>query len=106
MSLENVLLILVVILMVFLILCILVFLRVWRVTKDAIIMLQILNQSLPLILKNIEEITGNVNSSSGVINSKIQDYIYGIPDNLSRKIFAVAKGMQVFAKFILKKEKV
>ncbi|MCE5211676.1 MAG: hypothetical protein LLG40_08985 [Deltaproteobacteria bacterium] len=101
---ESALLILVVVLIVFVVLCIPVFLRIWRITKDVKMLLQNINQSLPSILKNIEEITTNVNSSSGLINKKIQDYA-SIPDRIMRNIAAVAKGMHVFAEVLLKKEK-
>ena len=74
MYLEIALLILVIILIVLMIFCIPILLQIWRISKDLSITLQTLNQSLPLILKNLEEITTNVNSSTAVINQKIQNF--------------------------------
>jgi hypothetical protein len=129
--LEIALLILVIILTILIIIYIPVLLQIWRVTKDLAITLQTLNQSLPLILKNMEEITANVNSSTATINQKIQNFanasnrssllISDIINNLQyftpialklpifriiRNVIAVAKGMRVFMDVLLNKEKV
>lgn len=130
MYLDIALFILVSILIVLIILCIPVLLQIWRITKDLSMSLQTLNQSLPLILKNMEDITTNLNSSTDVINKKIQNF--GNSSTLShfltndllnhlqylaplalkfpvfrilRNIAAVAKGMRVFAEVLLNKEK-
>jgi hypothetical protein len=130
MYLEIALLILVSILIVLVIFCIPILLQIWRIIKDFKIALQALNQSFPLILKNLEEITTNVNSSTSLINKKIQNFAnssnrssllmsdifnniqYFAPIALKLPIFriirnvvAVAKGMRVFVEVLLNKEK-
>jgi len=55
MYLEIALLILVIILIVLVIFCIPVILQIWRISKDVSVTLQLLNQSFPLIMKNLEE---------------------------------------------------
>lgn len=130
MSLETALLVLVIILVLLVVFSIPVFLQIWRVSKDLAITLQTLNQSLPAILKNMEEITTNVNSSAAVINQKIQNFTntsnksnllvnelinniqYLAPLALKLPIFrivgnviAVAKGIRVFTDVLLNKEK-
>ncbi|MGP8154301.1 MAG: hypothetical protein ACLQBQ_09210 [Smithella sp.] len=131
MYLEIALLILVSILILLLIFCIPILLQIWRTAKDISVTLQTLNQSLPLILKNLEEITTNVNSSTAVINQKIQNFNsasnrshalvediinnikYLAPIALKLPIFriignvvAIAKGIRVFIDVLLNKEKV
>lgn len=130
MYMEIASLILVSILIVLVIFCIPVVLQIWRISKDIEITIQSLNQSFPLILKNMEEITTNVNSSSSLINKKIQDIasasdrssqlLGGIINNIQnfapialklpifriiRNAVAVAKGMRVFVEVLLNKEK-
>jgi len=131
MSLEIALLILVIILIVLVIFSIPILLQIWRISKDLTITLQTLNQSFPVILKNLEEITTNVNGSTAVINQKIQNFantsnrssllINDILNNiqfiaplaLKLPIFriignavAVAKGIRAFTDVLLNKEKV
>lgn len=130
MYLEIALLILVIILIVLVIFCIPVILQIWRISKDVSVTLQLLNQSFPLIMKNLEEITTNVNSSTSAINKKIQSFagasnrtgllLGDIINNLQylaplalklpifriiRNVVAVAKGMRVFVEVLLNKEK-
>jgi hypothetical protein len=130
MYLEIALLILVIILIILVIFCIPILLQIWRISKDLSLTLQTLNQSLPLILKNLEEITTNINSSADLINKKIQNFAnlsnkssflmsdiinniqYFAPIALKlpifriiRNIVAVAKGMRVFVEVLLNKEK-
>ena len=82
-------------------------------------------------MKNLEEITTNVNSSSAILNRRIQDYsntadrsqliISDIIDNIQcfapiamrlpifraiRNVTAVIKGVRVFIDVLLNKEKV
>jgi len=101
-----------------------------RLSKDLSVTLQTFNQSLPLILKNLEEITTNVNSSTAIVNKKLQNFagasnmsgffLTDIINNIQylaplalklpifriiRNIVAVAKGMRVFAEVLLNKEK-
>ena len=130
MNLDTALLILVVILIVLVIFCIPLLLQIWRVSKDISQTVQTLNQSLPLILKNLEDITNNVNSSSSVINKKIQNFagpssgsgllLNDLINNIQyiaplalklpifrivRNVMAVAAGLRVFVEVLLNKEK-
>ncbi|MBN1365867.1 MAG: hypothetical protein JW976_13750 [Syntrophaceae bacterium] len=130
MYMEIALLILVSILIVLVIFCIPVVLKIWCISKDIAITLQSLNQSFPLILKNLEDITTNVNSASSLINKKIQDIasasdrssqlLSDVVNNIQnfapialnmpifriiRNAVAVAKGMRVFVEVLLNKEK-
>lgn len=130
MNLQIALFILVIILIILIIFCIPVIWQIYRVSKDLSVTLQTLNQSLPLIMKNMEEITTNVNSSTDLINKKIQNFAsssnrtgllmsdifnniqYLAPLALKLPIFriikkavAVAKGLRVFVEVLLNKEK-
>jgi len=129
--LENGLLILVIILILLTIFCIPIFIQIWRVSKKLTVTLQTLNQSLPSILSNMEEITANVNSSTSLMNRKIQNLsdttnrsnlvINDIIDNIQyfaplamkipvfssfKNIIALLKGINVFMDVLLKKQKV
>ena len=130
MHLEIALLILVSVLIVLVIFCIPVLLQIWRVTKNMEITLQTLNQSFPAILKNIEEITANINSSTATVNQRIQNFanasnrsgllVSDLLNNIQlftpialklpifriiKNVMAIAKGLQVFMDVLLKKEK-
>lgn len=130
MHLEIALLVLVIIIIALVVFSIPILLQIWRISKDITITLQNLNQSFPLILKNLEDITSNVNSSTSLINEKIQNIAsasnrssqlvgdiidkiqYIAPLALKLPIFgiirnavAVAKGMRVFVEVLLDKEK-
>lgn len=130
MYLDIALKILVSILIVLVIVCIPILLKYWRLTKDITLTLQNLNQSLPLILKNLEEITTNVNNSTATLNEKIQNMasasnrshslINDIINNLGflvpmamrfpafrviRNVVAITKGAQVFMDVLLNKKK-
>jgi hypothetical protein len=99
--------------------------------KDFRVTLETLNQNLPMILKNMEEITTNVNNSTAVINQNVQNFfnaanrsqliISDIIDNIQcfvpivmklpifktiRKVAAVIKGIRVFIDVLLNKERV
>lgn len=130
MYLEIALSILVSILIILVIFCIPVFLQIWRISKDIKITLQTLNQNFPLIVKNLEEITTNINSYTTVIDQKIQNFAnasnrshlllndilnniqYFVPIALKLPIFqiigkvgAIAKSVRVFADVLFNKEK-
>jgi uncharacterized protein YoxC len=131
MYLEIALKILVSLLIVVVIFCIPVLLQIWRTAKDISVNLQTLNQSLPLILRNMEQITANINSSTDVINRKIQNFnnasnrSHALVDDIINNIkylaplafklpifriignvVAIAKGIRVFTDVLLNKEKV
>lgn len=46
-------------------------LQIWRTTKSITETLHMLNQSLPGILKNLEEITANINKATQAVNEQI-----------------------------------
>ena len=103
MNLQTALIVLVVILIVVIILCIPVVLQILQIARDTKTALQTINRSLPSIMQNVEEITANVNSSSDLINKKVQNYLT-LTDRLFGNIIAAAKGAQVFAKVLFKKD--
>ena len=131
MYLEIALVILIIILILLVIFCIPILLQIWRTSKDLAMTLQTLNQSLPAILKNIEEITTNINNSTAAVNRRIQNFsntadraqliISDIIDNIQsftpiamklpifqtiRNVAAVIKGIRVFIDVLLNKEQV
>ncbi len=54
--------------------CIPVLIKVWRAVRDVSVTLEALNERLPAILKNLEEISGNINASTTAINQEVQKY--------------------------------
>lgn len=108
--------------------CIPVLNQLWRTTKDVAVTLETLNQHLPLILKNLEEITKNINSSTSAVDQEVQNItgtidrfqlvIRDIVDNIQnitpavmnspvfqtvKNIAAVAKGISAFLDVLLAK---
>jgi uncharacterized protein YoxC len=53
--------------------CIPILMQIWLASKNITVTLEILNQRLPTILKNLEEITTNINSSTAAVNREIQN---------------------------------
>ena len=131
MYLEIALVILIIILILLVIFCIPILLQIWRTSKDLAMTLQTLNQSLPAILKNMEEITTNINNSTAAVNRRIQNFsntadrsqliINDIIDNIQcfapiamklpilqtiKNVVAVVKGIRVFIEVLLNKERV
>ena len=131
MYLEIALVILIIILILLVIFCIPVLIQIWRTSKDLTMTLQTLNQSLPAILKNLEEITTNINNSTDAVNRRIQNFsntadrsqliINDIIDNIQcfapiamklpilqtiKNVVAVVKGIRVFIEVLLNKERV
>lgn len=56
--------------------CIPILLKVWRAANDVTLTLQNLNERLPGILKNLEEISANINHSTTAINDQVQKYSF------------------------------
>jgi hypothetical protein len=120
MYLEIGLVILVIILILLVIFCIPILLQIWRILKDAKVTLETLNKSLPTILKNLEEITTNVNSFTAINTADRSQLITrDIIDNIlcfapiSMKLpilqtiknaVAVVKGIRVFANVLVNKK--
>jgi uncharacterized protein YoxC len=72
MDLEIYWLILGIALFLLIIFCIPILLQIWFTTKNITLTLDTLNRSLPIILKNLEEITTNINDSTAAVNREIQ----------------------------------
>ena len=131
MYLEIALVILIIILILLVIFCIPILIQIWRTSKDLTMTLQTLNQSLPAILKNLEEITTNINNSTAAVNRRIQNFsntsdrsqliINDIIDNIQcfapiamklpilqtiKNVVAVVKGIRVFIEVLLNKKRV
>lgn len=111
--------------------CIPILLKLWRAASDVTVTLQALNERLPAILKNMEEISTNINHSTTAINNEVQKYtatsqrlqavmsdlVGGIElvSQLARRspvfakvtdALAVAKGVRVFLDVLTGKQKV
>lgn len=99
--LEIALLVLVIILILLVIFLIPVLLQVWRVTRDASVTLATLNQSLPLILNNLEEITTHINNSTSLIDNKIRN-LAGAAGKSGQLIGELMNNLQLFAPLALK----
>lgn len=131
MYLEIGLVVLVVVLIILLMLFIPILLQAWRILKDVRMTLATLNHDLPTILKNLEQITTNINNSTAAVDRRIQMIskavdqsqliISDIIDNIRciapialklpifrkmRKVIAIIKGIRVFINVLLNKEKV
>ena len=102
-------------------------LRLWKAAKAMSLVLDTLNQTLPAILKNIQEITTNVNQTTTTVHRRVEDFsrtlkkiqgtinlVAGIEEILGRNIrrafvrkirtsVAVAKGARVFINHLLSK---
>lgn len=61
-------------LMLLVLFCIPILLKLWRAASDVTVTLQTLNERLPAILKNMEEISTNINDSTTAINDEVQKY--------------------------------
>lgn len=128
--LEIGLLILVIVLILLIIFCIPILLQIWHASKNLTITLKTMNQSLPTIMKNMEEITANLNDSTSVLNKKIQNLsdttnrsglvINDVIENIQhfaplamklpvfsslKNIMAIVKGISVFMDVLVKKQK-
>lgn len=111
--------------------CIPILLKLWRAASDVTVTLQALNERLPTILKNMEEISASINDSTTSINREVQKYSdtaqrfhavmtdvvggmelikpFVIQSPVYRKItdvMAVTKGVRVFLNVLTGKQKV
>ncbi len=57
-----------------LIFCIPILIQIWRTTRAVAVTLETLNQDLPIILRNLEEITTNINNSTTTVNREVQNF--------------------------------
>ena len=74
MHLEIGLIILGIAILLLMIFCIPILMQIWQTSKHLAITLEALNKSLPLLLKNMEDITTNINNSTTVVDRKIQGF--------------------------------
>jgi len=74
MYLEIGLIILGIALLLLVLFCIPILLKLWRAASDVTVTLQALNERLPAILKNMEDISTNINHSTTAINNEVQNY--------------------------------
>jgi uncharacterized protein YoxC len=128
MNLEVCLIIVGIAILLLAIFCIPILINLWRTTKNIAVTLETLNSSLPMILKNLEEITTNINSSTTVANREIQNIsgtigrfqlvMSDVVDNIQniapivvkspafrsvKNVIAVAKGIRAFLDVIFAK---
>ena len=131
MNLEIFLIISAIAIILLLIFCVPVLIQIWRTTRDVAVTLEALNHDLPMILKNLEEITANISSSTASVNREVQNFsgtigrfqlvIKGIVDDIQhitplamnspvvqtiKNVVAVAKGILVFLDVLLAKEQI
>jgi len=100
-------------------------LQIWRTAKSMATTMQMLNASLPGILKNLEEITTSINKATHTVNEQIEGLslvsrriqgLLGIVSDIEnvlhvgarlpvfktvRNVFAVLTGVKVFLKVFL-----
>jgi uncharacterized protein YoxC len=126
MYLEIGLIIMGIAILVLVVFCIPILVSLWRTTKDLAVTLETLNQSLPEILKNLEDISANINNSTTAVNREVQNFsatigrfqlvIKDIVDDIQdiapiamkssvfqslKNVVAVAKGIRAFLDVIL-----
>ena len=102
-------------------------LQLWQTAKSMSLTLQLLNQSLPGILKNFEEITANANRTTTIVTREVEELsltirklqgtlglLVGVEEIVRRNLnlafvhkartsIAVAKGVRVFLDHLLRK---
>lgn len=105
------------------------FLQLWRTAKSMAQTLQLLNQNLPGILKNVEEITTNANRATTIVTQDVEKLslairklqgtlglLVGIEEIVRRSLnltfahkvrtsIAVAKGARVFLDHLVSKRR-
>ena len=110
--------------------CVPILIQLWRTTKNVAVTLETLNQSLPTILTNLEEITLNIKSSTSAVNREVQNFsgtigrfqlvVQDVVDDIQhitpvamnsplfqtvKNVVAVIKGIRVFLDVFLAKNK-
>lgn len=103
------------------------FLELWRAARSMSLTLQLLNQNLPSILKNMEEVIANANRTTTIVTRDVEELslmirklrgtlglLIGIEEIVRRNLnlafvhkvrisMAVAKGIRVFLDHLLSK---
>ena len=101
-------------------LCVPILLQILRAAKEMSLTLKVINQRLPLIMKNLEEISTNISQASTTVHRQVAEIslilnriqgifgvIFGLEEQLRRRMsfpfartlrtcMAVAKGTRVF----------
>lgn len=125
-KLEIILIILSIAFLLFAGLCIPFLLQILRTAKSMDLTLRIFNQNLPMIMKNLEEITTSVNLTATVVHRQVDDLsltvrkiqgtlslVVGVEEILRRSLYlpfaqkvrtfvAVAKGVRIFFDYLLR----
>ncbi len=81
--------------------CIPILLKLWRAASDVTVTLQALNERLPVILKNMEEISTNINHSTTAINGEVQKYA-ATSDRFRTVMTEVVNGIELITPFAVK----
>jgi len=81
--------------------CIPILLKLWRAASDVTVTLQALNERLPVILKNLEEISTNINNSTTAINGEVQGYA-ATSDRFRTVMNDVVHGIELITPFAVK----
>ena len=81
--------------------CIPILLKLWRAASDVTISLQALNQRLPMILKNMEDISTNINNSTTAINEEVQKY-KSTSERFHNVMDHVVNGISILSPFAVK----
>ncbi len=103
------------------------FLQLWRTAKSMSLTIQLLNENLPGILKNVEEMTANANRATTIVTREVEELsltirklqgtlglLVGVEEIVRRNLnlavvhkvrtsMAVAKGIRVFLDYLLSK---
>ena len=117
---DNILILLSVAFLLFAGLCVPFLIQILRTAREMAMTLQLLNQRLPLIMKNLEEITININRTSTTVHRQVAEIsltlnriqgivgvIFGLEEVLRRRMsfplartlrtsMAVGRGVRVF----------
>lgn len=78
-----------------------ILLKLWRAANDVTVTLQALNERLPAILKNMEEISANINQSTTAINQSVQDYAVTVR-RFHEVMGTVANGLEILSPLALR----
>ena len=81
--------------------CIPILLKLWRAASDVTVTLQALNERLPVILKNLEEISTNINNSTMAINDEVQKCA-AMSDRFRAVMNEVVNGIELITPFAVK----
>lgn len=101
MNLEIFLIILGIVILVVGLLSVPVLIGLGRTIRDITVTLDTMNSSLPSILKNLEEITANINNSTATINREVQD-IFLTVSNFQSVINDIVKNIHSVTPLVIK----